>query len=442
MKIFVVDTNVFIRAGKHVLTGFDDNEVVIPFVVIQELEKLRSKNDSVGKYARSVLHEIERIAQSGDIHKGVVMENGGTVRVELNHVSPALPTTAFPEGNRPSNDIRILTVAHNLMTENDDENTGRKVVLITDDIPLRIYSQIASDKAVNAQPYRGKTTRFSGLETVEVSNEFLCQVIQSKQPVEAPASVLRASQGASHCFIQLEPEGGGKPLLCSLTGTRLEKYSKKSPLGNIRTHNSEQTIALSYLLNKDIPIVSISGTAGAGKTMLSVASGLEQVHKGEYDNVLVYRPMYAVGGQEVGFLPGDMKEKLSPWENAVYDSVSGIVDGAILQRAREQKSISVESITYIRGRTLKNTFVIVDEAQNLSEVLLLELQSRIGSGSKIVFLWDSTQRDNPNVGYNDGPVSLADKLKESPLFAHIALGKSQRSQVADLAGKHLQEHFG
>lgn len=448
-KIYVLDTNVLLRAGSHALTSFEDNEVVLPFVVIEELESKRVSGESIGKYARSVLKTIDSLRRLGNINEGVpVNEDGGLLRIEVNH-RKSIPHDLLPTSGRP-NDIRILTVAYNLRL--DEEKKGkdaREVTLITDDIPLRIYTDI-SLKNIKVSPYEGKQIRFTGFIEKHVQSALINGLYnKANHDIAAPKELVNAANGSHRAVFELHGDTSSHKGIAFLKGTKLHKLGDgKVALENVKPRNIEQKITLEYLFDPEIEIVSLEGCAGTGKTLMAVATGLEQVLTGlkggrekVYNQVLVYRPMYALAGQEMGFMPGDKDEKMEPWKQAVFDSIEEVVSKDIIDTVKENETLIVEPVTFARGRTLNRKFVIIDEAQNFSKVVLAELLTRIGKNSKVVLLWDSTQRDNASVGYDEGPVEIVHQLKSFDNFAHITLKNSERSRVAKIAGGILEDYF-
>jgi PhoH-like ATPase len=204
--------------------------------------------------------------------------------------------------------------------------------------------------------------------------------------------------------------------------------------------SAEQRVALDILLDPEVGIVSLGGRAGTGKSALALSAGLEAVlEKRLHKKVVIFRPLYAVGGQELGYLPGTENEKMSPWAQAVFDTLGALVSQQVLDEIVERGLIEVLPLTHIRGRSLHDSFVIVDEAQSLERGVLLTVLSRIGQGSRVVLTHDIAQRDNLRVGRHDGVVAVVESLKGHPLFAHITLTRSERSQIAALVTELLEE---
>ena len=224
---------------------------------------------------------------------------------------------------------------------------------------------------------------------------------------------------------------------------RLIKPLSTMNLFGIRGRNAEQRMALDILADQSIGIVSLGGPAGTGKSVLALAAALESVVERQLqDRVLIFRPLFAVGGQELGFLPGDESEKMAPWAAAVHDALSAICSPEVRREIEARELLEVLPLTHIRGRTLNDAFVIIDEAQNLERGVLLTALSRLGENSRVVLTHDIAQRDNLHVGSHDGVVSVIDALRGSELFAHVALRKAERSAIAALVTDVLDDaHF-
>jgi len=179
--------------------------------------------------------------------------------------------------------------------------------------------------------------------------------------------------------------------------------------------------------------VSLGGNAGTGKSALALCAGLEMVlERKEHRRIVVFRPLYAVGGQELGYLPGSEGDKMNPWAQAVFDTLGAVTSQAVIDEVVDRGMIEVLPLTHIRGRSLHDSFVIVDEAQSLERNVLLTVLSRIGRDSRVVLTHDVAQRDNLRVGRHDGVVAVVERLKGHPLFAHVTLTRSERSAVAAL----------
>jgi PhoH-like ATPase len=403
---YVLDTSVLL-ADPAALTRFAEHEVIIPITVIGELETKRD-HPELGYFARAALRTLDDLRiEHGRLDEDIKLnKEGGTLRVELNHSdSSSLPSGFLRDG---SNDSRILSIARNMMAE------SRDVVLVTKDLPLRVK---ASSVGVKSEEYRAELALTSGW-----------------------TGMIEATVGGN--LIDALYEGGkvadelGKTHPCH---TGIVLHSDRSAFG-LHGRSAEQRVALDLLLDNEIGIVSLGGRAGTGKSALALSAGLEAVlEKRHHKKVVIFRPLYAVGGQELGYLPGSENEKMSPWAQAVFDTLGALVSQQVIDEIIDRGLIEVLPLTHIRGRSLHDSFVIVDEAQSLERGVLLTVLSRIGQNSRVILTHDVAQRDNLRVGRHDGVVAVVESLKGHPLFAHITLTRSERSPIAALVTEMLEE---
>jgi PhoH-like ATPase len=409
------------------LTRFAEHEVIIPITVIGELETKRDHPD-LGYFARAALRTLDDLrVKSGRLdHPISINDIGGSLAVELNHSDVSkLPAGFLRDG---SNDSRILAIAKNLMAD------GRKVVLVTKDLPLRVK---ASSVGVEAQEYRAELASSNGW-TGMVEESVGSTIIDSLYEKDRIAHEL-AKTHPCHTGVVLHSEKGSA--LARVTPDKhLQLVRGDRAAFGLHGRSAEQRVALDILLDPEIGIVSLGGRAGTGKSALALSAGLEAVlEKRLHKKVVIFRPLYAVGGQELGYLPGSENEKMSPWAQAVFDTLGALVSQQVIDEVIERGLIEVLPLTHIRGRSLHDSFVIVDEAQSLERGVLLTVLSRIGQGSRVVLTHDVAQRDNLRVGRHDGVVAVVESLKGHPLFAHITLTRSERSQIAALVTELLEE---
>jgi PhoH-like ATPase len=311
---------------------------------------------------------------------------------------------------------------------------GRRVVLVTKDLPLRVK---ASSVGVEAEEYRAELASSSGWSGM-VEESVGSTIIDLLYEEEKISHELGKTHPC-HTGIVLHSEKGSA--LARVTPDKKLQLVKgdRSAFG-LHGRSAEQRVALDILLDHEIGIVSLGGRAGTGKSALALSAGLEAVlEKRLHKKVVIFRPLYAVGGQELGYLPGTENEKMSPWAQAVFDTLGALVSQQVLDEIIERGLIEVLPLTHIRGRSLHDSFVIVDEAQSLERGVLLTVLSRIGQGSRVVLTHDIAQRDNLRVGRHDGVVAVVESLKGHPLFAHITLTRSERSQIAALVTELLEE---
>jgi len=425
-KTYVIDTSVLL-ADPGALTRFAEHQVIIPIVVIGELETKR-EHPELGYFARLALRTLDDLrVRHGRLDEEIqINEEGGTLKVELNHTDPSSLPAGFLRDN--SNDSRILAVARNFMAE------GADVVLVTKDLPLRVK---ASSVGVEADEYRAElapTSGWTGIVETNVGH----QLIDSLYEGEKIKHEL-AESNPVHTGVVLHSEKGSA--LAKVTADkRLQLVRGDRSAFGLHGRSAEQRIALDLLLDNEIGIVSLGGRAGTGKSALALCAGLEAVlERRQHKKVVIFRPLYAVGGQELGYLPGSEGEKMSPWAQAVFDTLGALVSQQVIDEIIERGLIEVLPLTHIRGRSLHDSFVIVDEAQSLERGVLLTVLSRMGQNSRVVLTHDVAQRDNIRVGRHDGVVAVVESLKGHPLFAHVTLTRSERSAIAALVTEMLEE---
>ncbi|MEE1619930.1 PhoH family protein [Zafaria sp. J156] len=420
-----MDTSVLISDPRAVLR-FAEHEVIVPIVVISELEKKRH-DPEVGYFARKALRLLDELRiEHGGLDKPLPLgEDGGSLRIELNHIS----TEVLPVGFRGTdNDSRILAVAKNFSDE------GRDVTVVSKDLPMRVK---ASAMGLQADEYRNelvKDSGWTGTAEVDVADDDVVALYNNEAVHIGAAAELPTNTG----LVILSNRGsalgrvGGDGLVRLVKGDR--------DVFGLHGRSAEQRLAIDLLMDQDVGIVSLGGRAGTGKSALALCAGLEAVmERREHKKVVVFRPLYAVGGQELGYLPGTENEKMNPWAQAVFDTLGALVSENVMEEVVDRGMLEVLPLTHIRGRSLHDSFVIVDEAQSLEKNVLLTVMSRIGQNSKIVLTHDVAQRDNLRVGRHDGVAAVVETLKGHPLFGHITLTRSERSPIAALVTDMLED---
>ncbi|MGZ4557807.1 MAG: PhoH family protein [Mycobacteriaceae bacterium] len=427
VRTYVLDTSVLL-SDPWALTRFAEHQVVLPLIVISELEGKRH-HPELGWFAREALRLLDDLRlQHGRLDQPIpIGEQGGSLHVELNHTDASV----LPAGFRTdSNDSRILACALNLAAE------GRDVVLVSKDTPLRVK---AGAVGLPADEYRAQNVVSSGwsgmaelgVGQAEIDTLFSAGVIDLDQARDLP------------CHTGVRLLAGTQSALGRVTADKQVALVRgdREAFG-LHGRSAEQRIALDLLMDPSVGIVSMGGRAGTGKSALALCAGLESVlERREHRKVVVFRPLYAVGGQELGYLPGSESEKMGPWGQAVFDTLEGLAEPSTIEEVLARGMLEVLPLTHIRGRSLHDSFVIVDEAQSLERNVLLTVLSRLGSGSRVVLTHDVAQRDNLRVGRHDGVAAVIEKLKGHPLFAHITLTRSERSPIAALVTEMLEE-FG
>lgn len=424
---YVLDTSVLL-SDPWALTKFAEHEVVLPLVVITELEGKRH-HPELGWFARQALRLLEDLRSTyGRLDKPVPASlEGGHLRVELNHQDQSALPVAF---RGPEGDHRILACAINLQRE------GGHVVLVTKDVPLRVKAGAVGLEADEYHAQDVVLTGYSGTADVQVSEEAINELYaEGYTNLGDDVAALPI-----HCGLTLTGPAGQSALARVRRDGEVTLVRGDQQAFGVTGRSAEQRIALDLLLDDEVGIVSIGGRAGTGKSALALCAGLEAVlERGEHRRIVVFRPLYAVGGQNLGYLPGSENEKMNPWGQAVYDTLEGLVSENVMDEIHARELIEVLPLTHIRGRSLHDAFVIVDEAQSLERNVLLTVLSRLGRGSRVVLTHDVAQRDNLRVGRHDGIQAVIEKLKGHSLFAHITLQRSERSAIAELVTDLLED---
>jgi len=395
--------------------------------VITELEAKRN-HPELGYFARAALRLLDdfRIMQGRLDAPISIGDSGGTLHVELNHTDADVLPPGFRLGD---NDTRILAVARNLALE------GAEVTLVSKDLPLRVK---ASSVGLTAEEYRAEQltmeSGWTGMAEIDATADALDQLYD-----EGNCDIEAARELPCHTGLVLMSErGSALGRLSPDKRVRLVRGDREA--FGIRGRSAEQRIALDLLLDPEVGIVSLGGRAGTGKSALALCAGLEAVmERRQHRKVVVFRPLYAVGGQDLGYLPGSESEKMQPWAQAVFDTLGAVASGDVIDEVIDREMLEVLPLTHIRGRSLHDAFVVVDEAQSLERNVLLTVLSRIGANSKVVLTHDVAQRDNLRVGRHDGVVAVVEKLKGHPLFAHVTLTRSERSPIAALVTEMLED---
>ncbi|MFC0528067.1 PhoH family protein [Phytohabitans kaempferiae] len=424
-KSYVLDTSVLL-SDPAAFYRFNEHEVVLPLVVISELEGKRH-HPELGWFARQCLRMLDELRiKHGRLDAPLpVNDVGGTLRVELNHADPSV----LPQGFRnESNDARILSVALGLAAE------GRDVTLVSKDMPLRVK---AASVGLHADEYRhgqASDPTWTGMADLELGEEQVNQLYAGETLDVDEAAGLPCHTG----LVLHSSRGSALGRVLPDKTVRLVRGDREA--FGLRGRSAEQRIALDLLLDESIGIVSLGGRAGTGKSALALCAGLEAVmERRKHKKVIVFRPLYAVGGQELGYLPGSESEKMSPWAQAVFDTLGAVVHENVMEEVLARGMLEVLPLTHIRGRSLHDAFVIVDEAQSLERGVLLTVLSRIGQGSRVVLTHDVAQRDNLRVGRHDGVTAVIEALKGHPIFAHVTLNRSERSPIAEVVTDLLED---
>ncbi|MBY0471750.1 PhoH family protein [bacterium] len=438
-KAFIIDTNVLLF-DPQAFTKFGNNDVVIPIVVIEEIDRFKREMSENGRHARLFSRLIDDMRKTGELAHGVKLPGGGLLTVELGDGHAPLPV----ELQMDKADNRILALAMSIKKE----QPKRPVVFVTKDINLRIKADALGISAEDYEPSSVEPEQlYAGLLTLNVDAHLVDEFYSQKRLVYKESEKLKANQ-----YLILKDS-------TNPNHTAMGRYSKElgcivpifkpvEGLWGIFPKNAEQAFAIDALMNDDIKLVSLVGKAGTGKTLLAIAAGLAKtVDEGVYHRLLVSRPVFPLG-KDIGFLPGDIEEKLNPWMQPIYDNIDFLFGatgskgrrgaGKGCQELMNQGLLQIEPLTYIRGRSIPQQYLIVDESQNLTPHEIKTIITRAGDNTKIVLTGDSFQIDNPYVdSANNGLVYLVERFKEEAISAHVTLTKGERSKLSELASNLL-----
>ena len=424
-RTYVLDTSVLL-SDPHAIHRFAEHSVVLPVVVITELEAKRH-DPEIGFFARQALRNLDDLRVAHErLDFPVAIGDGGSIRVELNHTS----TAVLPSGlNLGDNDSRILAVALNL------SNDGLDVTVVSKDLPLRVK---AASVGLAAEEYRAELapdSGWSGVADIALGADTMARLYDDEQLETGLVEGMPVNTG-----LVIQSERGSALGRVTAPGTVRLVRGDRDVFG-LHGRSAEQRLAIDMLLDPDLGIVSLGGRAGTGKSALALCAALEAVlERQQHRKIMVFRPLFAVGGQELGYLPGDAVEKMNPWAQAVFDTLGSVVSQNVLDEVMDRGLLEVLPLTHIRGRSLHDAFVIVDEAQSLERNVLLTVLSRIGQNSRVVLTHDVAQRDNLRVGRHDGVASVIETLKGHALFGHITLTRSERSEIASLVTRLLESN--
>ncbi len=434
-KYFVLDTNVLLHNSDS-LNSFADNFVILPMTVIEELDKFKRHNDELGRNARHVIRQLDKLRDSGTLKDGVTMENGGILKitVEKRNMPGSLLDMGVP-------DNRILAVANSLLEE------GKKVIFVSKDINARLKADALGIEVMDFEKQKCNFEElYTGWRQIEVPPEVIDKFYE-EETLQAEGFDFYKNE-----FILLQDETNPKHSgigRATDTNALTHLNAKYEQAWNVRSRSKEQRMALELLLNPDINLVTLIGQAGTGKTLLALAAGLESVlHKEGYERLLVSRPVIPMG-KDIGYLPGTKDEKLNLWMQPIFDNLTYLMrsekqiedEDSVQQKVHKlikDHLVELEALTYIRGRSIPRQFVIVDEAQNLTPHEVKTIISRAGEDTKMVFTGDPQQIDNPYLDSSSNGLSYAvERLKGHGIYGHITLNKSERSPLSAIAADFL-----
>ncbi len=441
-KLFVVDTNV-VLFDHTCIYNFKEHDVALSIVVLEELDRFKRGNDLINLEARQFIRELDELAGSGPITEGLSLGEGrGRLFVEVGDPTPARVSQAFAL-SKP--DHRILALAEELRQRRKD----RQVIVVSKDVNLRIKAKslglLAEDYTTGKVRHVDKL--YSGTACIEgLSSELIARLHAEPHAVPvAEVPMVAPSMLALLPNQYLVMKNGSLSALAhhNRPAGTLERVTKRTAYG-IEPRNAEQIFALDALTRPEVQLVTMTGRAGTGKTLLALAAALDQ--RRLYHQIYLARPVVPLGNRDIGFLPGDVKSKLDPYMQPLWDNIS-VIRHRLSAESRETKAlnemiehekIQIAPLAYIRGRSLDHVFFIVDEAQNLTPHEVKTIITRAGEGSKVVFTGDIHQIDTPYLdSQSNGLTVLIDRMKDQDLFAHVNLVKGERSHLAELASTLL-----
>ncbi len=447
VKLFVLDTNVLLH-DPQALTVFADNDVAITLAVLEELDKFKRNQDELGRNARRVIRNLDRLRTSGSLRDGVPLSGlpgGATGKLFIpcsleDDYSQMLSSMENAGWSSDYADNRILCTARKL-------GESRQVIFVSKDINLRLKAAAMGLKVMDFERNKvPEADHYTGWRSVDLSRQDLELAGRGGMPDPlkdlAPNefAVSESGDGRTALF-RRAPEGVLKSI----------RYPAESRVWNITPRNREQAMALELLTNPDIQLVTMTGGAGTGKTLLAIAAGLSGVLRdGRYERILVSRPIIPLGN-DLGYLPGAKNDKLASWMQPIFDNLEVLLaENGARETGRKSggritaetlinsKKLELEAITYIRGRSIPRQFVVIDEAQNLTPHEVKTIISRAGEGTKIILTGDPAQIDNPYLDTaGNGLIYCVEKFRSSGIAGHITLTSSERSPLAALAAKLL-----
>lgn len=433
-KYFVLDTNVLLHNPESI-TSFDDNYVILPMTVIEELDNFKRHNDELGRSARHVIRQLDTFRSRGSLKDGVKMENGGILKIIVEQKE--MPGTCM-DMSVPDN--RILAVAQSLHSQ------GERVIFVSKDINSRLKGDALGIEVMDFEKQKCNFDElYTGWRERSVSSEVIDDFYKNETLTRPGFDFL------TNEFIILTENDNQKHsgLGRAVTTNCLTHLSSKFEAAwNIHPRSKEQRMALELLMHPEINLVTLIGRAGTGKTLLALAAGLECVlHQSSFEKLLVSRPIIPMG-KDIGYLPGTKDEKLNLWMQPIFDNLNYLMrlhhkfdEGSVQQkinRLLKDQQIELEALTYIRGRSIPKQYIIIDEAQNLTPHEVKTIISRAGEGTKMILTGDPNQIDNPYLDSSSNGLSYAiEKLKGQPIFGHVTLSKSERSALSSIAADFL-----
>ena len=435
-KIYVLDTSVYLT-NADAIYAFKNHDIYVPLKVFEEIDKHKKRQDLVGAQARKIIRIWDELRSKGCLKKGVRIRQG------LGIVKSVSASDIDRDDLPPDLDIKIpdhliIATARTVARE-----SARKVILVSRDINMRVIADaigLPCEDFQNQQIVDDSDSIYTGFSEVLVDDEIIDQFYDKKE-VYLEGKNLKTNEYVMLISNANEKKTALGRFVNENTPIRQLHKDRKGVWG-IRPRNKEQSFLIDALMDPDIEVITAIGKAGSGKTLCAIAAALEQTlddRTSVYTRVIVSRPVQPMG-KDIGFLPGTMEEKMSPWLMPIQDNLQTLMgnDKVTLDMYLEKGTIEIEALTYIRGRSIGKAFIIIDEAQNLTTHELKTIITRVGEGTKIVLTGDVEQIDNVYIdATTNGLTHAVEKFKDFELAAHVTLLKGERSRVATFAAQNL-----
>lgn len=439
-RIYVLDTNVLLNDSNAIYT-FEDSTVIIPLVVLEEIDKIKSRADDAGRAARQVARTLNELRKTGNLNVGIRLERSRSTLKVCSADQSSIDRLPVDLQNDKFDNIIIATA---LSEKAKSKAKGRTVTLVTNDVNVALKCDalgLLSEDYTKLRALDDASAFYKGYEVLDVEPDVVDAL------AEAGWAVYEHDFCPNH-YVNVRTLGDRSVLAKARDKHSLVRIKDIDTAFGLKPRNLEQRFSLDLLFDNSVKLVTLCGASGTGKTLLALAAGMQQVVEAgtnsRYDRLIVTRPVQPVG-KDIGFLPGTLLEKMEPWIAPIKDNLDHLCrtkrtrkDEPYLDLLLRNKKIEIEAITYIRGRSIPNSFIIIDEAQNLSLHELKTIITRVGDGTKIVLTGDIEQIDNNNVDlYTNGLTYAVESFKDYKISGHITLTKGERSELATLASKIL-----
>lgn len=430
---YILDTSVIVH-DPNAFNQFPGQDIIIPIQVLDELDKLKTLPNETGKNARVCIKFLDKVC-SANIQKGIKLSKNTILKID---------TTITPDKFGTANyaDNKILDCAFILKQKNDKKKITTKTILVSKDINLRVR---AKSYHIDVEDYNKDKRIVNELHTgfVEIKNDEIGNILLSKNIVDCTQYKELENLYSNECVHVVSQDGRGLALGRRI-GDKLKVIQNKKPWG-LEAHSKEQAFAIDMLCDKKLPLVTLSGMAGGGKTIVALAAALEMVaERKEYKKLIIYRPIIPMG-KDIGYLPGDLQSKVNPYMGAIFDNLEvlfSMKSGANWQKSMEymldRGIIEIDALTFIRGRSISNSIIILDEGQNCSKEEMKTILTRAGKDSKIILTGDPNQIDHKDLDATSNGLSyVVEKFKDSNLSGHMTFSKGERSELAEEAANRL-----